>query len=243
MKEAQHSSNGANGILGTSALLYRQIRQPNIKIVDSHGVWLFTEDGRRILDASSGAAVSCIGHNCKEIHRAIVDQLEKVEYAYSYYFTTPAAEELAHMMSESTDGEMSRVYIVGSGTEAVEAALKMARQYFTELPTPEGTRTHFIARKQSYHGNTLGSLSVSGHPPRRSLYEDMLFKNVSHISSCYPFRGKTTGETDDSYVARLAKELDDEIVRLGPKKVCAFIAETVCGSVSTHGNSSQCDRC
>jgi adenosylmethionine-8-amino-7-oxononanoate aminotransferase len=113
----------------------------------------------------------------------------------------------------------------------VEAALKLARQYFTELPKPQRRRTRFIAREQSYHGNTLGSLSVSGHPPRRALYEDLLPHNVSHISSCNPYRGKTAEDTDETYVARLAQELEDEFHRVGPENICAFIAETVCGSV------------
>ena len=107
----------------------------------------------------------------------------------------------------------------------------MARQYFCELPEPQEGRTRFIAREQSYHGNTLGSLSVGGHPPRRALYEEMLSKNVSHVSACNPYRGKMVDETDESYVTQLAEELDDEFHRLGPDTVCAFVAETVCGSV------------
>ena len=108
----------------------------------------------------------------------------------------------------------------------------MSRQYFTELPTPQLQRTRFIARKQSYHGNTLGSLALGGHPPRRALYEDILSKNVSHVSPCNPYRDQGATETDEQYVARLAQELEDEFQRVGPETVCAFFAETVCGSVS-----------
>lgn len=109
--------------------------------------------------------------------------------------------------------------------------MKIARQYFVELPEPQNQRVKFIGREQSYHGNTLGSLSVSGHPPRRALYEKMLSNNTSRVSSCDPYRGKTDGETDAVYVARLAHELDEEFQRVGAETVCAFVAETVCGSV------------
>lgn len=241
-------------VMVPSSVLYRQLKTANAKIAHSEGVYLFDEHGGKIVDASGGAAVSCIGHNQKRVHKAIVNQLEKVEYAYSYFFTTPVAEELARVLTESTGGHMSRVFIVSSGkfppgpkstsskalltlscsilgTEAVEAAMKMARQYFCELQEPQRKRTRFIAREQSYHGNTLGSLSISGHPPRRALYEEMLSKNVSHVSSCNPYRGMTAGDTSETYVARLARELDDEFKRVGPDTVCAFIAETVCGSV------------
>ena len=107
----------------------------------------------------------------------------------------------------------------------------MAMQYFSELPEPQRQRTRFIARKQSYHGNTLGSLSTGFHPPRRELYEAMLSKNVSHVSACYAYRGKTETDSDETYVGRLAQELEDEFQRVGPETVCAFVAETVCGTV------------
>lgn len=119
------------------------------------------------------------------------------------------------------------------GTEAVEASLKMAVQYFTELPVPQLQRINFIARKQSYHGNTLGSLAVGGHVGRRAIYETILAKNVSHVSQCYPFRDMKPDESVESYVARLAEELEDEFQRLGPDTVCAFVAETMAGVVST----------
>jgi len=115
------------------------------------------------------------------------------------------------------------------GTEATEAALKMARQYFLEQKQPE--RVHFIGRLQSYHGNTLGSLALGGHVPRKAPYLPILAQNISHVSPCYPYRGQKEGETDESYVTRLANELEDEFQRVGPEKVCAFVAETMSGSV------------
>jgi len=101
--------------ISVSSVLYRQLRQPNTRIIGSKGCYLYTEDKGQIIDASSGAAVSCIGHNDPRVQRSIMEQLEKVEYCYSYYFTTPAAEELSKILTDSTGGEMSKVYIVGSG--------------------------------------------------------------------------------------------------------------------------------
>jgi len=118
------------------------------------------------------------------------------------------------------------------GTEAVEAALKIARQYFLELPEKQPKRTRFIARRQSYHGNTLGSLSVGGHVGRKQMYNPILSTNTSHVSPCYPYRGQNDGESDEAYVSRLARELEDEFQAVGPETVCAFVAETVAGTVS-----------
>lgn len=109
--------------------------------------------------------------------------------------------------------------------------MKMARQYFLELPQPQPERTRFIGRLQSYHGNTLGSLSLGGHMGRKAPYIEMLSSNISHVSPCYPYREQRTGESDEEYVSRLAQELEDEFQRIGPHKVCAFVAETVSGSV------------
>ncbi|EXJ84866.1 hypothetical protein A1O3_05541 [Capronia epimyces CBS 606.96] len=221
--------NGTNGHVEQSSVLYRQLRQPPPKVVRSKGHYLYTDDGLEIFDASGGAAVCAIGHGHDRVKKAIAAQLDEIEYVYSLFFTTSAAERLSTLLTESTGGQMSRVFIVSSGTEAVEAALKMARQYFTELPQPQKQRTRFIARKQSYHGNTLGSLAVGSHPARRALYEPMLSANVSHVSPCYPYR-ESNGEDDETYVARLAQELEDEFQRVGPDTVCAFIAETMSGA-------------
>ncbi|KAL2815117.1 pyridoxal phosphate-dependent transferase, partial [Aspergillus granulosus] len=142
----------------------------------------------------------------------------------------PAAEKIASFLTESTGGRLERVFVVSSGTEAIEAALKMARQYFTELPEPQWQRTKFIARRQSYHGNTLGSLGTGGHKVRRAIYEPILAQNVSHVSPCYPYRDMKEDETEQDYVARLADELEAEFQRVGPDTVCAFVAETMSGT-------------
>ncbi|KAI1063820.1 hypothetical protein LB506_005349 [Fusarium annulatum] len=214
--------------------LHAKINSPPPRIVKSQGCWLETDQGDRILDASSGAAVVSIGHNESRVKDAIATQLDQVAYCYNPFFTTEAAENISGFLTESTNGAMSKVFIRSLtrilGTEAVEAALKIARQYFTELPTPQPSRTKFIARKQSYHGNTLGSLAVGGHKARRGVYEPILATNVSHVSPCYPYREMKADETEQQYVQRLAKELDDEFQRVGPDTVCAFIAETVSGT-------------
>jgi adenosylmethionine-8-amino-7-oxononanoate aminotransferase len=114
----------------------------------------------------------------------------------------------------------------------MDAAMKFARQFFLELPKPQYNRTKFIARRQSYHGTTLGPLSLSGHVARRALFEPLLMENCSHVSPCYAYRDTKDGESTDEYVKRLAQELDSEFQRLGPETVCAFVAEPVVGAVS-----------
>lgn len=238
------------GIKPSSGVLYHQLRNEPLNIVGGRGSYLITEDGLEILDATCGAAVSCLGHSDERVHEAILDQLKKVPYCYSMFFTNNAAESLAKFLVDSTGGEMSRAYIVSSGkksvhakprlvtkitigTEAVEAAVKMAIQYFTELPVPEPQRVNIISRKSSYHGNTLGSLAVGYHASRRRIYESLLSKNIHHVNQCYPYRRMNANESTEDYVARLAQELEDEFQRLGPNTVCAFIAETMPGAVST----------
>ncbi|KAK5267126.1 hypothetical protein LTR99_005913 [Exophiala xenobiotica] len=213
-----------------SSILHAKLERKPATITASKGNYLYTSDGDEIFDATCGAAVACIGHNDHRVKDAIVKQLDTVEYCYAPFFATEAAEQVATMLTDSTGGQMSKVFIVSSGTEAVEAALKLARQYFTELrPRPQLQRTKFIARRQSYHGNTLGSLSVGYHAGRRAIYEPILATNVAHVSPCYPYRDMKPGESNDEYVARLAQELDDTFQSLGPDTVCAFIAETVAG--------------
>ncbi|KAJ5833001.1 hypothetical protein N7474_001312 [Penicillium riverlandense] len=213
-----------------SAVLYRQLRQKPLNIVGGRGSYLLTDDGQEILDATCGAAVSCLGHSDERVHAAILDQLQKIPYCYSLYFTNSAAENLSRFLVDSTGGKMSRAFIVSSGTEAVEAAVKMAMQYYTELPTPQPQRINFISRQSSYHGNTLGSLAIGHHVARRAIYENILSKNIHHVSQCYPYRNMQINETTESYVARLAQELEDEFQRLGPDTVCAFVAETMPGA-------------
>nr|POF13489.1 putative aminotransferase [Quercus suber] len=212
-----------------SSLFHGGLNDKTCAIVAAQGHYLETSDGRKIFDASGGAAVACLGHNNARVKKAISDQLDSVAYCYSPFFTTPAAEKLAEALTRSTHGQMSKAFITGSGAEAVEAAMKMARQYFMESADGETQRVNFIGRRQAYHGNTIASLSVGDNLLRSVFYKPMLTTNVSHVSPCYPYRGMKNDETDEQYVARLADELEAEFQRLGPDTVCAFIAETVSG--------------
>ncbi|KAG7287757.1 hypothetical protein NEMBOFW57_007272 [Staphylotrichum longicolle] len=155
-----------------------------------------------------------------------------IPYCATIFYTTRVQEELCRYLVDSTKGNMARAYIVNSGSEAMEAAVKLARQYFLELQPAQNKRTRFISRRQSYHGITLGALAVGGHVYRRAKFEPMLMKNVSQVSPCNSFRGKHPGETDEQYVSRLAKELDDEFQAVGPETVCAFVAEPVVGALT-----------
>ncbi|KAL7928623.1 pyridoxal phosphate-dependent transferase [Trichoderma chlorosporum] len=219
-------------VVGTnpSAVLHRDLKQNPFKIVSSSGLYLHFDDGREILDATGGAAVSCIGHCDQRVIDAIAAQAKTLDYCHTMFYSCPSAEDLCQQLITSTNGRMAKAFIVCSGSEAMEAAMKLCRQYFLELPTPEPSRIHFIARRESYHGSTLGALSVGCHVGRRAVYEPLLMQNISHVSPCNAYRYKTDDESIEEYVVRLAKELDDEFQRLGPQKVCAFVAEPVVGA-------------
>ncbi|KAJ5162088.1 hypothetical protein N7492_007480 [Penicillium capsulatum] len=214
----------------SSALLHRNTHFIPKKVVGGKGSYLFLEDGSKFLDSTGGAAVSCLGHGHEQITQAIKDQMDQVSYCHSAFFGTEVSEELARFLVDSTGGKLSKLYVVSSGSEAVEAAVKLARHYFLELPTPQPQRTRFIARSSSYHGVTLGALGVGGHVLRRQPFEPLLAKNTSHVSPCYAYRDKKYNESDADYVARLAAELDAEFERVGPDTVCAFVAEPVVGA-------------
>ncbi|KAL5049657.1 hypothetical protein BDW71DRAFT_152220 [Aspergillus fruticulosus] len=214
----------------TSAVLHRDTRFVPKKAVGGKGSYLLLEDGTKFLDSTGGAAVSCLGHGHEKVIQAITEQFKQVEYCHTAFFGTEASEELARLLVDSTGGKLSKLFVVSSGSEAVEAALKLSRQYFLELPIPQPQRTRFIARKPSYHGTTLGALGAGGHILRRQSFEPILSQNISHVSPCYAYRGKKDGESDADYVARLADELDAEFQRVGPDTVCAFIAEPVVGA-------------
>ncbi|KAJ5925803.1 hypothetical protein N7454_007313 [Penicillium verhagenii] len=213
-----------------SAVLHRDSHYVPKKAVGGKGSYIFLEDGTEFLDSTGGAAVACLGHGNEIIKQAIKDQMDQISYCHSASFGTDAAEELAHFLVDSTGGRLSKLFVVSSGSEAVEGALKLARQYFLELPHPQPHRTRFIARLPSYHGTTLGALGVGGHILRREPFEPLLAKNTSHVSPCNAYRDKRQSESDASYVAHLAAELEAEFQRVGPETVCAFIAEPVVGA-------------
>ncbi|KAI1736755.1 exocyst complex protein exo70 [Xylaria scruposa] len=214
----------------TSAVVHRSLRIDFPHIIGSEGNYVILEDGRRIFDASGGAAVACIGHGDTRVHDAIAAQLKKISYCSTIFYTTDVCEKLCRELVDSTQGVMKRAYIVNSGSEAMEAAMKLARQYYLEKVPPEPSRIRFIAREHSYHGTTLGSLSMGGHVMRRAKFEPMLLDCVSRVSRCFPFRDKHGDETDSQYVTRLADELDREFQRIGADTVCAFVAEPIVGA-------------
>ncbi len=215
--------------MSSTHVFHRSLLSTPPVAVRGQGAWLEDAAGRRYLDASGGAAVSCLGHGHPDVLAAMHRQIDQLAYAHTSFFTTEAAEALAEQLIRTAPAGMSHAYLVSGGSEAVEAALKMARQYFLEIGQPE--RSHFIARRQSYHGNTLGALAVGGNAWRRRQFAPLLI-DVTHVSPCYPYRDLQDGETPEAYGQRLARELDETIQRIGPGKVLAFVAETVGGATA-----------
>jgi adenosylmethionine-8-amino-7-oxononanoate aminotransferase len=194
------------------------------------GIYLRTRDGRRIIDGSGGAAVACLGHGNRRIAEAIGRQAAEMAYAHTGTFSNQPAEDLADIILRDEPGGLTRAWFCSSGSEGNEAAIKLARQYFLEIGQPRRTRT--IARRQSYHGTTLGALAAGGNMMRRSHYEPILSPAHSLVSPCFAYRFKLDGETDDQYLDRLAAELDAEFHRVGPDTVTAFLAEPVVGATT-----------
>ncbi|MFC0339888.1 aspartate aminotransferase family protein [Paracoccus niistensis] len=193
------------------------------------GCYIIDSAGKRYLDGSGGAAVSCLGHSDAGVRAALHEQLDALAFAHTGFFTSEAAESLADRLVEHAPEGIGRVYLVSGGSEGVEAAIKLARQYFMEIGQPR--RHRVIARRQSYHGNTLGALAAGGNEWRRAQFAPLLVE-TSHIAPCYEYRDRLEGETPEAYGRRAADELDAEIRRLGPETVMAFIAEPVVGATA-----------
>ena len=208
-------------------VFHRNPRQSYARAVRGEGAYLYDRDGKRYLDASGGAAVSCLGHSDRAVIQAVRQQLERLPFAHTSFFSNDPMEALADALIARAPGSFDKVYFVSGGSEAMEAALKLARQYFVEKGEPQ--RAHVIARRQSYHGNTLGALAVGGNQWRRKQFEPLLI-DTTHVSPCYAYRGKQAGETDLAYADRLAFELQETIEKLGGEHVIAFVAETVVGA-------------
>ena len=196
-------------------------------VARGEGVYLYDQQGKAYLDGSGGAAVSCLGHGDAHVTAAIKDQLDRVAFAHTGFFTSDPAEKLADKLISLAPDGLDRVYFVSGGSEAMEAALKLARQYYLEIDQPQ--RQRIIARKQSYHGNTLGALATGGNAWRRAPFSPILI-DVSHVSPCFAYRGQGASESAESYLDRLIAEIEDEITRLGPETVMAFVAEPVVGA-------------
>jgi len=210
-----------------SHVFHRSLTQSYPTAVQGDGPYLIDSQGKRYLDASGGAAVSCLGHSDPSVIEAIRDQVGKLAYAHTSFFTTEPMEELADFLIERAPAGLESVYFVSGGSEAVEAALKLARQYFVEIGQPQ--RRHVIARRQSYHGNTLGALAAGGNAWRRQQFQPLLI-DVSHVSPCYAYREQRADESPQALGVRLAAELEAEILKLGAENVMAFIAEPVVGA-------------
>lgn len=211
-----------------SNVLHRNLASPPPKAIRAEGVRVFTEDGASLIDAAGGAAVSCLGHSHPAILEAMHEAIDGLQYLHTGSFTHAAMEELAEVLVEDAPGDIAHAFFVSSGSEAVESALKIARQYFLEIEQP--ARYRFIARRQSYHGNTLGALAVGGNAMRQAPYKPLLMNAASHIAPCYAYRDKREDESLEAYGRRVADELETELLRLGPETVAAFIAEPVVGA-------------
>ncbi len=195
--------------------------------VGGEGCYLIDASGKRYFDGSGGAAVSCLGHGDAEIAAAIKAQVDKLAFAHTGFFTSDPAEELADLLIANAPGDLDRVYFVSGGSEATEAAIKLARQYHLENGEPN--RRHVIARRQSYHGNTLGALAAGGNEWRRQQFAPLLI-DISHIDPCYEYAEKPEGMTSYDYGQQAAQALEDKILRLGSDSVMAFMAEPVVGA-------------
>ena len=197
--------------------------------LSGEGCYLFDASGKRYFDGSGGAAVSCLGHGDPEVIEAVKTQVEKLAFAHTGFFTSEPAEKLADLLIANAPGDLDRVLFVSGGSEANEAAIKLARQYFVEKG--ETNRRFLIARRQSYHGNTLGALAVGGNQWRRKQFSPLLV-DVSHISPCFQYADRSPEESTFDYGQRVAQELEDEILRLGTDSVIAFLAEPVVGATA-----------
>ncbi|WP_211462791.1 aspartate aminotransferase family protein [Collimonas silvisoli] len=210
-------------------IFHRNPKQKMPVAVGGQGIELIDQQGKRYIDACGGAAVSCLGHGHPRVIEAIKQQVDTLAYAHTSFFTTEPAEQLASMLAAAAPGSLNHVYFLSGGSEAVEAALKLARQYFVEIGQAE--RQYFIARRQSYHGNTLGALAIGGNAWRREAFLPLLI-TAHHVGPCYAYRDQENGETDAQYVQRLADELEHKILTLGEQQVAAFVAETVVGATA-----------
>ena len=210
-------------------VFHRTLKSTPPNAIGGQGVYLFDNQGNKYLDASGGAAISCLGHQNPIVVDAIKEQAGKLAYAHTGFFSNEPAERLAEMLVERAPEGIGKVFFVSGGSEAIESALKLARQYFWDRGEP--ARHKIIARRQSYHGNTLGALSVGGNEWRRLKFEPFLM-DVGRISPCYAYRYQMDGESAEAYGRRAADELESTIQDMEPGTVAAFVAETVVGATA-----------
>lgn len=211
-----------------SRVFHRSLRMEFPEAAAAQGVYLSDATGKQYLDGSGGAAVSCLGHGHPQVIEAIKRQLDQMAFAHTAFFTNGPAEELAEILSQKAPGGQWRTYYLSGGSEANEAALKFARQL--QVERGEESRDHFITRQQSYHGNTLGTLSVGGRAANLALFGPVLLPNVTKIMPCFAYRWKEDGESDEDFALRSSRALEEAIVAAGEKRSIAFLAETVVGA-------------
>ena len=208
-------------------VFHRHTRHDLPVAVAGDGTFIVDREGRRYLDGSGGAAVSALGHSDPDVRQAIKAQVDSLAFAHSGFFTTDVVEELADRLISGAPNGIDRVYFLSGGSEGIETALKMARQYFIEIGEPQ--RTRFISRRRSYHGNTLGALSVGGNAARREPFSPLLF-NTKHVAPCYAYREQRDDENEKAYGLRAAAVLEQALLEVGPDTVIGFIAEPVVGA-------------
>ncbi|CAH0041560.1 unnamed protein product [Clonostachys solani] len=232
--EAQHapSKETKQGLqTPESQLLHRSLIYRPEMVESASGLEIRLADGRTVLDACGGAAVSALGHNNQQVLEAMLAQAQKVAYVHTQAYTTSAAEELAGLLVENGRPHgLEKAFFVGSGSEAIESAVKLARQYFYEKGEPQ--RVHFVSRRQAYHGNSMAAMSLSSNIVRKLPYQGFGYPNVSHVTPAFEYRYKLDGEDEDGFTRRLLDELDDEFQRIGPGNVIAFVAEPVVGATA-----------
>ncbi|MCA1177255.1 MULTISPECIES: aspartate aminotransferase family protein [unclassified Pantoea] len=212
-----------------SHIIHRSLRSTPAVAARAEGAYIFDKQGKQYLDACGGAAVSCLGHAHPDVLAAMHRQIDQLAYAHTSFFTSDTVEQLAEHLTRTAPGDLNYAYFVSGGSEAVETALKLARQYFVEIGQP--SRTKFIARKQSYHGNTLGALAVGGNEWRRRQFAPLLI-DVIRVSACNEYRDRRADETQQQYTTRLLNELEQAIIAAGPETIIGFCAETVVGATT-----------
>ncbi|CAG7558168.1 unnamed protein product [Fusarium equiseti] len=217
-------------VYGKGPLMHRSLVQEPYMVESASGIELKLSTGQTIIDACGGAAVALIGHGNEEVIQAITDQAHKVSYVHTQSYTTAPAEELAEVLLQGNSHGLEKAFFVGSGSEAVESALKLARQYHYEKGDLD--RLHIVSRRQCYHGNTMATMSISTNLARRAPYHGFLYPHVSHVSPAFAYHYKVDSESEEEFTTRLLIELEEEFLRVGPNKVAAFIAETVVGATS-----------
>ncbi|OTA60351.1 aminotransferase, class III [Hypoxylon sp. EC38] len=225
-----HNNESTSITLSSSPVAEEEGADSRILVVGGQGNYLYLADGRKILDACGGAAVACIGHGVKEVSDAIITQTATISYAPWGFLDSQSRRDLSKWLSKSSGGHFAKAWITSSGSEAMEGAIKLAHEYFVWTGEPQ--RVNYIAREESYHGITLGALSVGGHVARRTPFEQLLLPNIYRIPACNPYRQRLPGESDDEFVSRKAAELEQAFLQAGPETVAAFVAEPVVGAAS-----------